>query len=253
MKNYVKLLFVVVATLVLVACQSGVGSPVKKNDRSQYADEQSREHYLNTPAYLNVQLGIEYMKQKEFGLAIAHTTIAVLYEEIEENNLAEQHYKRSISLDANDPRLRNNYGQFLCRHHNEREGIKQFEIAANNPLYQAPHIPLSNAGACAMRINEYEQVEGFLRQALEKQPQLASALLNMIRISLHQENYLQARAYLQRYKAVGQHSPEILWAGYRIEKQLGDKDAAANYAVRLKSRFPDSVQTRLLLEEISNR
>jgi type IV pilus assembly protein PilF len=70
---------------------------------------------------------------------------------------------------------------------------------------------------------------------------------------MKQGNYLQARAYLQRYKAGSAHTAETLWAGYQIEEQLGDKDAAANYAVRLKSRFPDSVQTTLLLKEISNR
>ena len=268
MNPYVKTVFFTMAAFLLAACQGGVGSPMKSSDRSQYAEEQPRESYLNSPAYINVQLGIEYMKTKEFGLAlsklkkallynpdlaVAHTTIAVLYEEIGEKTLAEQHYKRSISLDANDPRLRNNYGQFLCRHDNERDGIKQFELAANNPLYATPYIPLVNAGSCAMRINELAQAETYFRRALEEYPTLPLALRYMTRISVKQQNYLQGRAYLQRYKAVGKHTAETLWAGYQIEKNLGDKDAAANYAVRLKSRFPHAAQTGLLLEEISGR
>ena len=176
-----------------------------------------------------------------------------MYEELGENSLAERHYKRSIELDANDPRLRNNYGQYLCRHRSERQGIEQFQMAANNPLYKSPQIPLTNAGICAMRINELEQADGFFRRALEIQPTLRTALLNMMRINVQQGNYLQGRAYLQRYKAVGSHNAETLWAGYQIEKNLGDKAAAANYAVRLKSRFPDSAQTKLLLQEISSR
>lgn len=268
MNQYVKTVLFTITILSLVACQSGGISTIGKSDHSQYEDVQSRESYLNTPAYINVQLGIEYMKRDEFNLAlaklkkalrfnpdlaVAHTTIAVLYEEIGEKSLARQHYKRSISLDANDPRLRNNYGQFLCRHAEEREGIEQFEIAANNPLYATPYIPLTNAGSCAMRIGDTARAETYFLEALNKQPNLRPALYNMLKISVEQGKYLQGKEYLGRYKVVGKHTAETLWAGYQIEKNLGDKDAAANYAVRLKSRFPHSDQTRLLLSEISGR
>jgi len=267
MNVYIKVVLSLLAVLALSACQSG-GTSLTRGNKSQYADQQPRESYLNSPAHLNTQLGIEYMKKKDFGLALAklkkaldynphlaitHTTIAVLYEQMGENGLAEEHYKRSISLDANDPRLRNNYGQFLCRHHSQREGIEQLKLAANNPLYPAPQLPLVNAGICAMRINEAAEAEGYFRQALEEQPTMPSALLNMVRLSVQQQKYFQGRAYLQRYTPPASHTAETLWAGYQIEKNLGAKDAAANYAVRLKSRFPDSVQTRLLLEEISSR
>ena len=49
------------------------------------------------------------------------------------------------------------------------------------------------------------------------------------------------------------HAADTLWAGYQIEKNLGNKAAANNYAVRLKSRHPDSDQTRQLLNEINSR
>jgi len=268
MNHSIKMVFFLASTLLLVACQSGVGKSLIRSDNSQYEDEQPRESYLNSPAYLNVQLGIEYMRKKEFGLAlsklkkalaynpnlaVAHTTIAVLYEELGEAELAERHYKRSISLDSHDPRLRNNYGQYLCSHGKEREGIKQFEIAADNPLYATPYLPLSNAGTCAMGINEIALAETYFRRVLEKQPQMPTALANMALISVENKDYLKGRAFLQRYKTAGKHTAQTLWAGYQIEKNLGDKDAAANYAVRLKSRFPDSVETGMLLEEISSR
>lgn len=267
MNSSIKILFVFFTMSMLVACQGG-NSLIRSGDKSEFANQQPRESYLNSPEYINVQLGAEYMRKGDYAialsklkkalafnpdLAIAHSTIAVLYETIGENELAERHYKRAVSLDANDPRIRNNYGRYLCGHGNEREGIEQFKLAADNPLYSTPQLPLTNAGTCAMRINELDEAEVFFRRALEIQPTMAPALLNMMRINLKNENYLQARAYLQRYKDVADHTAETLWAGYQIEKQLGDKDAAANFAVRLKSRYPDSVQTSLLLKEISNR
>ena len=268
MNHKVRIVSLFLSLLLMAACQGGSSVIRGNNDQSQYEDEQPRVYYLNSPAYINVQLGIEYMKTKEFALAlsklkkalaynpnlaVAHTTIAVLYEELGETSLAGNHYMRSVSLDANDPRLRNNYGQYLCRNQREKESLEQFDMAADNPLYPSPQIPLTNAGLCAMRINEFTLAETYFRRALEKQSTLLVALLNMISLSVEQGNYLQGRAYLQRYTAVGKHTAATLWAGYQIEKNLGDKDAAANFAVRLKSRFPRSEEARLLLEEISVR
>ncbi len=239
-----------------------------KSQESQFANQQPREDYINSPAYLNVQLGIVYMREGALGvaleklkkalvqspgLAVAHNTIAVLYESMDESRLAKQHYEQSIKLDSNDPRLRNNYGQYLCRHGSELEGIKQLDIAAENPLYKAPYLPLVSAGLCALRIDEDIMAESYLRQALEESPELLPALTGMIQVSLKQAKYLQGRSYLQRYVALSRHTADTLWAGYRIEKKMGDKEAAAGYAVRLKSRFPDSAQTILLLEDIAPR
>ena len=268
MKSTFNRLLLLSICMTLVACQNKIDGVTSSGDNSRYAEEQPRDAYLNTPAYINVQLAIEYMKQQDFAialsklkkallynpnLAIAHTTIAVLYEEIGENNLAEKHYEKSIALDGNDARLRNNYGQYLCRNNRQEAGIEQFKIAAANPLYATPYIPLTNAGACSLAIGNTAQAETFYRRALKKQPNLPPALLNMMNISLDKADYMQARAYLQRYLDSGKHNAATLWAGSRIETQLGDKEAAANYAVRLKSRFPDSDETRQLLQEISNR
>lgn len=266
MMVYRRIGLMLIAALALVACQAT--DKLTRSDESQYSDEQPRESYLNSPAYINVQLAVEYMKQQQFGLAmsklrkalaynpnlaVAHSTMAVLYEELGETGPARHHYERSIELDSRDPRLRNNYGQFLCRNGQEEAGIVQFDKAAKNPLYESPQIPLINAGSCAMKIQKLDEAEAYFRSALNEQPQNSIALLNMVRLSTGSGNYFQARAYLQRYVAVAKHTAETLWAGYQTEKNLGDKEAAANYAVRLKSRFPDSPQTKELLKEITDR
>jgi len=44
----------------------------------------------------------------------------------------------------------------------------------------------------------------------------------------------------------------VLWLGVRIEEALGEPEAAARYAALLKRAFPESVETRKLLERERN-
>ena len=71
----------------------------------------------------------------------------------------------------------------------------------------------------------------------------------MAELSHEAGNGLQARAFLERYLAVGSGERAGTVAGsYRIERGLGDAEQAARYAQRLKKEFPNSTETGELLE-----
>ena len=77
---------------------------------------------------------------------------------------------------------------------------------------------------------------------------MAPALLQMTDLSLQLDRALQARAYLQRYRDVAQMTARALWLGVQIERQLGNHEDEASYALQLQKNYPDSAQTKLLLE-----
>ena len=64
----------------------------------------------------------------------------------------------------------------------------------------------------------------------------------MARISYQQGSYLRARAFLQRYEAVGAMNEESLALGYDIEKAPGDEQAPSRYRQALMERYPGSTQ-----------
>ena len=68
----------------------------------------------------------------------------------------------------------------------------------------------------------------------------------MIDVSVKQENYWSARAYLQRYLEVAQHDAKTLWWGIKTERVLGDRDKLASYELLLRSKFPDSEEAYML-------
>ncbi|MFA7096224.1 MAG: type IV pilus biogenesis/stability protein PilW [Gammaproteobacteria bacterium] len=225
--------------------------------------EQPGTRSLQAAAEANLQLGVGYLQQGNYELALekleksleqnpssasAHNVIAVLYERLNQLDLAERHYRRALSLDPKDSGAHNNYGRFLCMRNRLAEAEKHFLTALENPLYQTPEIAHTNAGICALRVPDPAKAEQHFRSALKVNPLYREALIEMAKLSFEQERYLQARAYLQRYQEVAPKSAESLWLGVRIERALGNRDAAASYALLLKSNFPDSEEMQQLLE-----
>jgi len=51
---------------------------------------------------------------------------------------------------------------------------------------------------------------------------------------------LPARGFIERYFQSAEDTPESLLLAVRIERALGNKNAEASYALRLRSKFPAS-------------
>jgi type IV pilus assembly protein PilF len=238
-----------IMVLVLASCSSLQTSSERQQDK-RIADT-------------NIQLGIAYMRQGDYDTALvklqkaleadpdsatANGTLAILYENVGENELAEKHFKQALRLSPKDPQTHNNYGQYLCRHDKYAEAIEQFKIAASDQLYPGLAASLTNAGICAARIPDDKQAEAFFRKALEHDQNFPYALLQMANLMYTQGNYLAARAYIQRFDSVSAPGAESLWLGVRIENALGDLSAAGGYALKLKNNFPKSKEAESLKE-----
>ncbi len=220
----------------------------------------------NDIAESNLRLGIAYLQTGEYEKALKkiqkarsadrnyppiYNALGVLYQRLGEKVKAEGFFKKALSLNRSDSSSLNNYGQFLCRESRFNEAEVTFLKAANNPLYATPEIAFSNAGSCAMKQGKLDIAETYFRNALEKNPKISIALLQMAEISYTTENYLSARGYLQRYLEGNSHSAKSLWLGIKVEKELGEKDTLASYKLLLKNKFPNSKETKLLNDSLT--
>lgn len=214
-------------------------------------------------ADLNTQLAVVYMREGDNELALmklekaldadpthapAYDALGLIYNRLGKFDKAERNFRKALRFEPENSSILNNYGQVLCQHGQYAKGLDMFLKANDNPLYRTPEIALSNAGTCAMAAGDAAAAEKHFRGALQINPRIAPTLLQMASISYDLSRYLSARAYLQRYLEIGKQSPQTLWLGLRIERELGDKDALASYAMQLENVFPDSHETRLLLE-----
>lgn len=212
----------------------------------------------------NLRLGIGYMRQGKYEDALeklqkaysakpdyadVHGALALVYESLLEYKKADRHYREAIDLNPENGGFYNNYGGFLCRRGKYKEADKYFVKAIETRRYKTPEQALENAGACAILIPDLEKAEIYLRRALSINDKLPLALSQMADLMFRKENYMSARAYLQRYEEVSQHTAESLWLGIRTERKLGDKEAEAHYAKLLQSQYPDSLEFKRWLEE----
>jgi type IV pilus assembly protein PilF len=143
----------------------------------------------------------------------------------------------------------NNYGQFLCAKGQYDEAQKYYAQAMRDPFYKTPAVLYANAGVClvdhggGLRLDE---AETDFRRALEADPKNAIALFYMAKLLYGKDDFFRARAFIQRFEALGQPDPAALLLARNIEIKLGHADTARDYADRLRKNFPDSPQVRAL-------
>jgi type IV pilus assembly protein PilF len=71
-------------------------------------------------------------------------------------------------------------------------------------------------------------------------------------MSYQDKNYLQARAFLQRFMAARPATAPVLWMCFNIEQQLENRDAANRCASQLREGFPGSPELAQLQATQSN-
>jgi len=249
-------------TCIIFSALTGCITQTTGQVQTKSSDEEAAE--------LNLQLGIGYLRQGDLvtarnkleraieqdpSLVMAHTALALVYERLGDIDAADEHYRRAVYLAPKDPDALNSLAAFLCRNEEgQAEALIQFDRAIAIPLsenFSNKAMLNTNAGVCAKQ-TDLTRAEKYLRAALAENPQYVEALLQLADVSYQRENYLQSRAFLERYASVAPPSPAMLWLAKRVETALGDAPAASEFGLRLKREFPASVETRLLLEQERN-
>ncbi len=180
--------------------------------------------------------------------AIAWSTLALTYEKLRIPRLAKEAYEKSVRAEPMNFKVRNTYAVFLCGQKRFDDAGKQFDRAIRAADNDNAEITLTNAGVCMTQRPDYGKAEAFFRQALERRANHPEALLQLSVLKHQTGDYLNARAFLQRYLSVTDATPSVLFLGLQIEEELGDDRARASYANQLLRDFPNSAEARRVLE-----
>jgi len=241
--------FVLVLAFFLAACATSGDNKETNNRKAAETNASLGQAYMQRGQY---EIALEKLKRavaNDKTYAPAHTLLGALYEILGDTDLAETEYKAALKYDPADGDVNNNYGAFLCGIGRGAQAEPYFLKAIEDPFYQTPELAYANAGKCSLERGNLDNAETFLRQSLDIDSNYANALLPMADVSYRKGLFLRARAFLQRYEAVGIVSEESLLLGYRIESRLGDTDSANKYRNEFLQRYPSSKQVGQLADQ----
>jgi len=207
---------------------------------------------LERAARYNAELGKGYLREGAYEVAMdkfrralqqdpdlpdAHVGIAQLYARLDQQDLAEQHFRKAVRLAPQRSEVLNDYAIYLCDHGRPQAAEKLFLQAAENPNYAAPEVSYTFSGICAQRQNDLTKAKSYLQRALQINPRYPDALWALAKLALAEQNAVQAQDYLRRYHGVVPPNRESLQMAIQIEQKLGNQQAVESYQKRLMTEF----------------
>lgn len=170
-----KILTIMLLCCLLIACST---------TKSDHESDRREQKNIST-AKINIQLGMDYLQQKNVYRAkqklisalnqapnIPETwyTMAYYFEATGNKAEAEKYYLRSIEIAPDRGDAQNNYGTYLCRHGRYQESIQHFLQAAQNTQYLDAAAAYENAGFCALKIPDKKLAKTYFEKAVEEDP-----------------------------------------------------------------------------------
>ena len=254
-----RLLLVLLAVVFYGCANRAPSAPPVLEAKKQTATEIAAD--ARNRAVIHTQLAANYYSRRQYDVTLdelkiattsdpkyvlAYNLFGLTYMELGEDQLAEENFAKALRLAPNNPDINNNYGWYLCNRKREKESIAYFLVAAKDPLYQQPHKPLNNAGICSRRIGENDQAEEYFRRALRIAPDDPNIHLQLAELNYSRNNLPQAKLHLTRVMELPNPNAEVLWLAVRMDRKMGDRNAEASNALKLKQRYPESREAKLL-------
>jgi len=218
---------------------------------------------LGMRAGLHVDLAEAYLKEGRLPVALAeiekglaaapqnpraHYVMGLVRRRLGDGDAAARHLQKALALAPHNPRFAAEYATVLCTRGDYGAALGHFARVNADPLNEAPAATLARAGGCRLRAGDMDGAERDFRRALGHVAPPPAVLINLAEIQFQRKKFFQARAFLERYFAAAEVTPQSLLLGVKVERALGDGESAAAYAARLRAAWPRSAEARQLGE-----
>ena len=243
---FLKRLTVLLMPLLLAACvtetETVFTEPASPEDVMEQRVELARQ-YIGQRDWENAKRNLKAAVEIDDRNAEVYEAFALVYQSTGEFELAEDRFKRAISLDRNFSRARNNYAAFLYSQERYREAEAQLALVVKDTLYGARPQAFVNLGLCRLRLFDNRGAEEAFLRALAMQRNNSIALLEVAQLRLEAGDNSNAALYYEQYRqVVRQQSPRGLWFGIRLAEAMGDSNAQSSYAMALTNLYPTSAE-----------
>tara|TARA_R110001592_G_scaffold116201_1_gene317323 strand:- start:521 stop:1303 length:783 start_codon:yes stop_codon:yes gene_type:complete len=167
---------------------------------------------------------------------------AYYYQKVNENEKAENFYKKSLSLDSSNGDTYHNYGTFLCAQGEYEKAEKAFLAAVELPSYTRVARTYANAAICAEEAEDNEKAIFYYQYALSHSPNSIDINLSLAKLNITEQNYKAAASNLFTFQRDSKQTAESLWQWIRLSYATGKKASLSRYSDQLLMQFPESQQ-----------
>ena len=241
------------ALVTLVGCASNPsgGDAVRAREFVTASDEpEARKR-----ARIRLELAIGYFEQGKTDIALdelkqvvaadpsfadAYNLRGLVYMRLNEMRLAEESFRRAVTLNPRDAGVLHNYGWLQCQLGRYDEANRTFEQAMADPLYRERTKTLMAQGVCHARAGRRADAENVLGRAYELDPANPVTGYNLATLLYQRGEYARAQFYIRRLNNSEFANAESLWLGIRVERRVNDLVAMRQLSEQLRKRYPQS-------------
>ena len=254
------LLLAVVAAVLLAGCANTGGrpSPNAIAGTEQVIPTASDEGQARKRARLRLELALGYFEHGQTTVALdevkqalvidpsygeAYNLRGLVYMRLDDPGLAEDSFRRAISINPRDGNAMHNYGWLLCQQKRYGDADKQFDQALAVPNYSDRSKTLMTRGICQLQAGDRARAEESLKQAYEIDAGNPVIGYNLALLLTQRNEWSRAQFYIRRVNNGPSANAESLWLGVKVERKLGNREAEGQLAGQLQRRFPQSKET----------
>lgn len=223
---------------------------------------------------LRTQIAIEYIKNGDVNSAKnsldeaiqidprnanAYMMLGVTYQlDATPSNLiqAEKYFKKAVSIDPDNPQIRNNYGQYLFLMGKYKEAINEFSFAANKIGYDNRDSAFTNLGYSYYKLNNLEQSISSFTTALRMNPKNSDALLGLSETYYSVGKINESQSLYKDYTKivpVSNRNAKALWLGIRLTHLNDDSQNMMNMINILATKYPNSYEYKSYKKQSSRQ
>jgi type IV pilus assembly protein PilF len=245
-----------IAASVLSGCASSSG-PGGTNDASirQEIVTDSDEPEARKRARIRLELASGYFAEGKATVALdeikqaltndpafgdAYNLRGLIYMRLNDPRLAEDSFKRALSINARDANAAHNIGWLMCQQKRYPESLAYFGQALAVPLYTDQAKTLMTQGLCQIAANQKSDAERSLARSYELDAANPITGYNLSSLLYERADYTRAQFYIRRLNNTDFANAETLWLGIKVERRLQSDVAMQQLLGQLKRRFPQS-------------
>ena len=232
------------AIVVVSGCASTIPGANLNSDRVTESDESDAQKR----ARLRLELAVAYFDKGQTTDALdqlkqsitadpslfeAYNLRGLIYMRLNDIPLAEESFRRALTINPKAATVQHNYGWMLCQQSRYAESTQFFGSALANPAYGERAKTWMAQGLCQMRANQPAEAESSFLRSYELDAGNPITAYNLSQLLYQRSEFVRAQFYVRRLNNSELANAESLWLGIKVERRMENRDAMAQLSAHM--------------------